>query len=1214
MNIKTLTPKRALNKAYQKVTVFREEFDLFKQNLSRLLSNIDKEESEENVKTHLKDFLYETYYKNINLLNAKGKTDLAIYLSNKQSSKAGVLLEVKRPVNKAEMLSADNLNKKALHELILYYLRERVEKKNDEIKYLIATNIYEWFIFDANLFENLFYKNKKFLENFNKWNNDEKVSFRTDHFYDEIAKPYLDEISSEISFTYFNLADYKKLLTKTGKESERKLISLYKILSPVHLLKKPFANDSNSLDRNFYNELLHIIGLEEVKVKNKKVIERKREGERDTGSFIENAIEILKTDAALERIKNAEKYGEDEEEQLFHIALELSLTWINRILFLKLLESQLVNYHKSGDYKFLNVKFIKDFDELYRLFHSVLAIKAAERRTEIKEKYFRVPYLNSSLFEISALENEAFRINSLSDSVQIEIYSGTVLKNRNGKKRIEKLNALDYLFEFLDAYNFTSEGKEEIEEERKTLINASVLGLIFEKINGYKDGSYFTPGFITMYMSRETIRRAVIQKFNAQYSWKCETFDDLKNHLAERRNTKDIIEANAVINSLKICDPAVGSGHFLVSALNEIITIKSELGILADENGVVLTGYYVKTENDELIVTYNYGEEIFEYHPPEKNETESQRVQRSIFNEKRTIIENCLFGVDINPNSVKIAQLRLWIELLKNAYYTKKSGYAELETLPNIDINIKEGNSLVSKFDIKQDIFSKSDRKVLEIYKLNVNLYKNEQDREKRRELKKSIDKTKKMFQGFLVDPLKKETDQIEKLTAQLHVLNTENLFDSKTEADTGKIEKKRTDLREKINKLSQQRKTKAEEYRALYSNAFEWRFEFPEVLDEDGNFTGFDIVIGNPPYMFGGNEGISKIEKFFFNKNYYCGQGKINLFNLFIEKGTSIAKVNGFMNLIIPNTFLRVTSYFATRKYVLDNFKLVQIADFGEKVFDDAITTAIVILINIEKPNENEITEIRSGINDLTKIQQLEFIKKDYIISLSNDEIGNHIYDKLNFDSVLLGEITDELIFGVVITKNQNEIVSNSKNENWKSFVEGRDIGSYYIKPITKYLNYKPELLHRARTKSIFEVEEKLLIQRITGGNRPLKAAYDNEQLYTKESINNLILHKNNSYKIKYILGLLNSKLINWFYTKRFTNESKLTVNLSKEYLSKIPIKKAKEQHQVEMIELVDQILEIKKQNPESDSRELESEIDQIVYKLYGLTEEEIKIVEGKG
>jgi adenine-specific DNA-methyltransferase len=170
------------------------------------------------------------------------------------------------------------------------------------------------------------------------------------------------------------------------------------------------------------------------------------------------------------------------------------------------------------------------------------------------------------------------------------------LKDANGKKLTGTHKAIDYFFDFLDAYDFASEGSEAIQEDNKTLINASVLGLIFEKINGYKDGSFYTPSFITMYMCKETIRRAVVQKFNETKGWNCEDFDALYNKI------EDTKEANAIINSVKICDPAVGSGHFLVSALNEMIAIKHDLKVLVDREGKRLKEYQVDIVNDELIV------------------------------------------------------------------------------------------------------------------------------------------------------------------------------------------------------------------------------------------------------------------------------------------------------------------------------------------------------------------------------------------------------------------------------------------------------------------------------------------------------------------------------------------------------------------------------------------------------------------------------------
>jgi very-short-patch-repair endonuclease len=317
-----------------------------------------------------------------------------------------------------------------------------------------------------------------------------------------------------------------------------------------------------------------------------------------------------------------------------------------------------------------------------------------------------------------------------------------------------------------------------------------------------------------------------------------------------------IQQANELINSLKICDPAVGSGHFLVSALNEILAIKSELGILCDRQGRRLREYHVEVVNDELIVTDEDGE-LFEYNP---NNKESQRIQETLFHEKQTIIENCLFGVDINPNSVKICRLRLWIELLKSAYYKtsphlplskmeRGPGVDVLETLPNIDINIKCGNSLVSRFAIDADLRQalKKSKFTIDSYRVAVATYRNAESKEQKREMERLIAGIKSDFRSeiSLNDPRVKK---LRKLSGELFQMTSQpQLFEmsKKEKADWNKKVQQLTNDTRKIE-------TEIEEIKAnrIYENAFEWRFEFPEVLNDDGDFVGFDVVIGNPPYI----------------------------------------------------------------------------------------------------------------------------------------------------------------------------------------------------------------------------------------------------------------------------------------------------------------------------------------------------------------------------
>ncbi len=342
-------PSKVLNPAYRKFKPLRKDVNLFKAQLTDCLNHIkineDKNESEENIKKYISDFLQNTFYQD-HLINTKDRIDLAIYLGKNAKSKIGILLEAKKPSNSAEFLKTDNINKKALQELLLYYLRERVNNENNNIKHLIATNGFEWYLFKGEDFYDYFYKNRKLLKEFKEFDSGKKDSSKTELFYKEIAAKYIAEVEEDLPFLYINLKDYEKLLDLKNQK-DKKLTALYKIFSPVHLLGESFGNDSNQLNKQFYYELLHIIGLEEVKQKGKKVIQRKAKGKRNYGSLLESTIFTLDDRDYLRKVDKLSSFGKTREEQLFNVGLELCLSWVNRILFLKLLEAQLLDFHKD---------------------------------------------------------------------------------------------------------------------------------------------------------------------------------------------------------------------------------------------------------------------------------------------------------------------------------------------------------------------------------------------------------------------------------------------------------------------------------------------------------------------------------------------------------------------------------------------------------------------------------------------------------------------------------------------------------------------------------------------------------------------------------------------------------------------------------------------------------------------------------------------------
>jgi len=342
MKLELIKPIKALNKAYLKEKVSRDHIELFKKNLQQLLGRINEQESEEHLKNVIADFLKDTWYKEQFEINTKDRNDLVIHTGKTTREAVGVILEVKKPSNKSEMMTEAKPNAKALQELILYYLRERFDHSNTDIKYLVVTNIYEWYIIDEVWFEKNVFRNSKLKRDYENW----KLSGKdTKFFYDSIAKAFLDEVTEEMSATYFDVRGYQKYVANADKEDDTKLIGLYKILSPAHLLKQPFVNDSNSLDTKFYTELLHIIGLEEIKDGGKKLIKRKAKS--DEASLLENTIIKLEDKDALRNINNLSTFGANKEERLFNVALELCITWIDRVLFINYWRPNFTNITKE---------------------------------------------------------------------------------------------------------------------------------------------------------------------------------------------------------------------------------------------------------------------------------------------------------------------------------------------------------------------------------------------------------------------------------------------------------------------------------------------------------------------------------------------------------------------------------------------------------------------------------------------------------------------------------------------------------------------------------------------------------------------------------------------------------------------------------------------------------------------------------------------------
>lgn len=1012
---------QAIPKALLRQPSNESDVQAFRTALQELLSRIQPEESEEFNKNLVDEFFSRSLYRDRTyMVNTYQRTDLAIF----KDERPMVLFEFKRP-GSTEMVTKEDLKRKSLYELILYYIREEVRNHNTEIKHLIITNCWEYFVFEKKLFYQLFVRNRRFAE---KVIAADTGDDKTEYIYEQIIRPEVERVEHRLQFVYVDLRSLKKRLASDEVIRNRTFLSIFKFFSPTHLLKLPFISDHNTLNRAFYAELLYIMGVEEVTDNKVRKIKRLKNG-RQPFSLVEQTYSKLED---YPRVTT--------EEQRFEAALGLTLTWINRVLFLKLLESQLKSFTRENDVRFLDTAHIRDYDVLHDLFMQVLAKPVEERSEEMRNMFPEVPYLNSSLFELSQVEQEFFPVSGIRLG-DMQVYSRTVLKDGNGRRITGNLSSLDYLFRFLDAYDFGSDSSDDdtIRTESRTLINASVLGLIFEKINGYKDGSFFTPGYITEYMCRETLRSAIVDKFNKKKKWHCKDFEELKDQIDEG-NREERIEANEIINNLRICDPTVGSGHFLVSALNEIIAIKSELGILQDrsERPKRIRDYDVRVEYDELVASDEDGD-VFRYNP---SEPASQRIQETLFEEKRNIIENCLFGVDLNPKSVEICRLRLWIELLKNAYYYRTDdGKRYLQTLPNIDINIKCGNSLASVRPVcigKKIAESEGMQKLVREYKRNVREYKNCRSKSLKIQLNNNIQSLKKhMLPG---------------------VQSVMFGMDNEQEYNTLDVMKR----------------------------ALEWMIEFPEVLREDGSFDGFDVVIGNPPYISLENlsrdvavyRGMKRLgENNEQEPTYKTLESRGDIYTLFVERGLQLLHKGGRLSYIMPNKWQKVMYGRPLRQLFLDN-NLSTLIDFGDnQIFDDATTYTCIIQMSKE-PSKGEMHV--STIEDLNAEtlpedveEQRELFDKNEMSAdiwvISSLENFHHVErlkkEMITLDEFVGGEEYRGILSGLsdafnITTDKANELIQEDgcSREVLRPFLQGRGLVAYGEATAGSYLVFTPK------------------------------------------------------------------------------------------------------------------------------------------------------------
>ena len=663
------------------------------------------------------------------------------------------------------------------------------------------------------------------------------------------------------------------------------------------------------------------------------------------------------------------------------------------------------------------------------------------------------------------------------------------------------------LFSFLASYNFTVD--ENDPDDAEIGVDPEMLGKIFESLleDNKAKGAFYTPKEIVRYMCKESLIAHLASKLPDVADGVVRAFVESHEMQPELESYRHILEN--VLREVKICDPAIGSGAFPMGLLNELWRCREALG------------------------------------------TQMSRLQL-----KKEIIENNIYGVDIERGAIDIARLRFWLSIVVDS--------EKAEPLPNFDYKFMQGNSLIESyggFDLSR-IAGKTVGRPSTSTQYVIGLDSDLSQKNLQRLLR----------EYFSVTDHQKKATMRSAINAEVKTLIRESVGGTPT-------------FLAKLDQLDP----------SANQDFFLWHTWFKDIFDKGG----FDIVIGNPPY------GASITEnKEQYKKCYLCTEGKYEIYKYFFEQATKLSCQQGVIAYITPNTWQTLGYFKKMRQILFDKCEIVSITDSLYDIFASATVDTMITILQVNKGNKSK--KYKFVEDDLKSFHILDFNTNDDSILCSKT---NPIIQKIERAGVVLGSIV-EIWQGLIAYagKNQPRIWTSTEKETeyHRKLLYGRDISKYSITWSGEYLKYG-EWLHRPRPSYIFD-KEKILVQRIR--NPKLKTrlvcAYDIDGYINGTGLSNIVLlnQYKDIYSLKYIIGILNSKLINYWFSYYF-----IDVNIKPEQLRKIPLPKAKTNQ--EIISLVEKILYDKQNIPDADTSTIEREIDQKVYELYGLSPEEIAVIE---
>jgi hypothetical protein len=549
--------------------------------------------------------------------------------------------------------------------------------------------------------------------------------------------------------------------------------------------------------------------------------------------------------------------------------------------------------------------------------------------------------------------------------------------------------------------------------------------------------------------------------------------------------------------------------------------------------------------------------------------------------------------------------LRLWIELLKNAYY---SDNGELTTLPNIDINIKVGDSLIHRFQLDASFDLRKNK--FKDYLSWVKQYKNTSDKAVKANINQDISKIKNEFFGSFRTPA---GEKLDRALAKLSNAGQVDLF-KKTDIDKLKVLRKRAEeAREAFNKSKDD---------PVFKDSMEWRIEFPEVLDESGEFIGWDIVIANPPYIFARNQSFDEYTKRYYLSHYTVDEYQANTYTLFMELGYNLLKAGGTFAYIVPNNMLTIQSNQKIRNFLINKTGHLEIINSMDKLFADANVDNCLVFFKKEKPTDITVGELDHGeYNTIGTVNHEFFGDKNPIFSISMVKYKNAInaFWKINSSSILsnyadvktgikayqVGKGKSKLHPGSKMTKEDRDgRVYHSKekiDDSYLPYIDGNNVQRYYLKPSSEYIKYS-DCLAEPRKSTNFS-EPRILVRQIPNkGDYAIDGAFTDTTIIN--DINSMVIENIKKLGIFPLLGILNSKPETlWFLMKFDKFQRRLFPQFKVNELAQFPIPPLNDKDKVEAIaELVKVIMDKKKKQKDADKEN--KRVDELVMDLFQLSE----------